>query len=401
MIQTGVFPLPERYYLKTNHKVYFSDSQKMSEVSSESVALVVTSPPYPMIEMWDKMFSAQNPEIAQALSGNRAMDAFELMHCQLDLVWDEVERVLVNGGIACINIGDATRTIDGNFVLYPNHSRIISYMVKKGLMPLPEILWRKQTNAPNKFMGSGMMPPGAYVTLEHEYILIFRKGGKREFKTLPQKQNRRKSAYFWEERNNWFSDVWTDLKGSSQELFDNKSRNRSASFPFKLPYRLINMFSVKGDIILDPFSGTGTTACAAIASCRNSISYEIEQDFKDIFFSKIETIVPFSNEFIRRRTKKHIEFIKKRNEEKGPAKHRNKYYKFPVITKQEHELIINSLESAVKTGENIVEAVYSDLPKEEFSTGQKECLVSPGKKKTNKKPGIKKKVIKDQLSLLD
>ena len=104
-------------------------------------------------------------------------------------------------------------------------------------------------------MGSGMLPAGAYVTLEHEYILIVRKGSKREFKTEVEKENRRESALFWEERNVWYSDVWTDIKGTEQKLPKAMSRLRSAAFPFELAYRLINMYSVKGDVILDSISG--------------------------------------------------------------------------------------------------------------------------------------------------
>ena len=103
-----------------------------------------------------------------------------------------------------------------------------------------------------------MYPGGAYVTLEHEYILILRKNGKRKFTTQPEKQNRRESAYFWEERNIWFSDIW-DLKGIRQDIQQKDIRTRSAAFPFELAYRLINMYSVFGDTILDPFLGTGTT----------------------------------------------------------------------------------------------------------------------------------------------
>ena len=65
-------------------------------------------------------------------------------------------------------------------------------MLSLGFSALPAIIWRKQTNAPNKFMGSGMLPAGAYVTLEHEYILIFRKGAKREFSSPADKANRRR-----------------------------------------------------------------------------------------------------------------------------------------------------------------------------------------------------------------
>ena len=158
--------------IKTEHIILYENAANMEYIADESVALIVTSPPYPMIQMWDEIFSSQNKKIAHALSNGEGVLSFELMHKELDKVWDEIYRVLKTGGFACINIGDATRTIAGNFCLYPNHSRILQYIQQSGFSILPDILWRKQTNAPNKFMGSGMLPAGAYVTLEHEYILI-------------------------------------------------------------------------------------------------------------------------------------------------------------------------------------------------------------------------------------
>jgi DNA modification methylase len=90
------------------------------------------------------------------------------MHKELDKVWKNIAGAVKEGGIVCINIGDAVRSINREFKLYSNHSRIISAFLNLGFNALPDILWRKQTNSPNKFMGSGMLPPGAYVTLEHE-----------------------------------------------------------------------------------------------------------------------------------------------------------------------------------------------------------------------------------------
>ena len=295
--------------MRTRHEIIFRNSADMQELPSESADLVITSPPYPMIEMWDKVFSDQNIKIDDALKSNQGPLAFELMHQRLDPVWNEVYRVLKQGGIACINIGDATRTLGGHFALYTNHSRIHAYMQQLGFSALPAILWRKPTNAPTKFMGSGMMPPGAYVTLEHEYVLILRKGNKREFKTESDKQLRRESAYFWEERNLWFSDVWMDLKGTSQNLIDDSLRERSAAFPFELPYRIISMFSVKGDTVLDPFLGIGTSMYASIAAGRNSIGYEIDANFAAVISSHIQGIVDFSNCRIRKRLEAHVAFV--------------------------------------------------------------------------------------------
>lgn len=187
----------------TKHLVVVANGNNISELDDKSIDLVVTSPPYPMIEMWDEMFSQQDPAIKRCLDKGDGQGAFLKMHDLLNSVWRECDRVLKDNGFICINIGDATRTINGDFKLYSNHSKIIACFEELGYSVLPDIHWRKQSNAPNKFMGSGMYPAGAYVTYEHEYILVFRKGNKRNFEGEAKKA-RKESAYFWEERNIWF-----------------------------------------------------------------------------------------------------------------------------------------------------------------------------------------------------
>ena len=348
--------------MKTTHNILFQDARDLKEIPSESVDLVVTSPPYPMIEMWDEMFSHQNPEIQDALAGGDGNQAYALMHEILDSVWDEVFRVLKKGRFACINIGDATRTVKSNFCLYPNHARILTHLLKIGFSALPDILWRKQANTPNKFMGSGMLPAGAYVTLEHEYILIVRKGPKREFKTENEKENRRESALFWEERNIWYSDVWTDIKGTEQKLPKAMPRLRSAAFPYELAYRLINMYSVKGDMILDPFLGTGTTTAAAMTSGRNSIGVEIDESFQNVLCPVVQNIVNFSNTYLQDRALRHLEFVKNRIQNAKPLKYTNAYYGFPVVTSQEQFILFNNLEAVEACRNNIFQVAYSTKP---------------------------------------
>jgi len=283
------------------------------------------------------------------------------MHQRLDRVWSELWRVLVPGGIACINIGDATRTLKDEFALYPNHSRILHSMLLLGFSNLPNILWRKQTNAPNKFMGSGMMPPGAYVTLEHEYILVFRKGGKRLFKTAQEKANRRQSAYFWEERNHWFSDVWMDLKGTRQRTGDKTLRLRSGAYPFELAFRLIAMFSVMGDVVLDPFTGTGTTLCAAAAFGRNGIGYELDEAFGATIADSCRQSVSQGRRRIAERLDAHLQFIDDREQSGKPIKHTSRVYGFPVITRQESELILPLPASIQESGKHRWTVRY-DMP---------------------------------------
>ena len=341
----------------------------MSELPEESIELVVTSPPYPMIKMWDPIFINQNKSIGQYLKKYDGQRAFELMHQELDRVWTELFRVLVPGGIVCINIGDATRNLNGHFSLYPNHARILHTMGQIGFTSLPTIIWHKQTNAPNKFMGSGMLPAGAYVTLEHEHILILRKGKKREF-TMPQeKKMRKESAYFWEERNQWFSDIWHDLKGARQELGDSNVRKRSAAFPFELPYRLICMYSVKGDTVLDPFLGVGTSMYAAIAAGRNSVGYEIDPQLAEPIASRLTGLKSFSNARITNRVENHLRFIQKRSIQNGKPKHTNEHYGFSVMTKQEKEMRLNWVQSIDQKSPTYVEVTYQDTPQTELGNG--------------------------------
>ncbi len=356
--------------METTHKIFFKNSSDMREVESDTVDLLITSPPYPMIEMWDSLFSSLNEEIGKALKEEKGKKAFNLMHYELDKVWKETVRVLKLGGIACINIGDATRTINKNFQLFPNHVKIANFFQENGFIELPCILWKKPTNSPTKFLGSGMLPPNAYVTLEHEYILLFRKGENKR-KIPPKSEYRSKSAYFWEERNKWFSDVWVDIRGASQSLNNDnnkkKLRKRSAAFPIELPYRLINMFSIYGDIILDPFWGTGTTSLAAMISARNSIGYEIDSEFMVSFKKSIRKIKKLADLINEKRLLQHVEFIKRYKKQDKDVKYKAINYKFPLITKQEIGILLYS----IKKYSEINNEFHVDYEKFEFEPKRK------------------------------
>jgi modification methylase len=348
--------------VNTSISIAHGAARNMSGVQSESVDLIVTSPPYPMVEMWDGNFSEQDHRIVTMLDDKRGRDAFELMHKVLDAVWEECDRVLKPGGIACINIGDATRTIDGDYQLYSNHSRILHFFLARGYAALPDILWRKQTNAPTKFMGSGMLPVGAYVTYEHEYILILRKGPRRVFATSDDRKLRRESAYFWEERNVWFSDIWHDIRGTAQTLTDTSIRERNAAFPFEIPYRLICMFSVKHDVVLDPFAGTGTTLLAALASERTGIGFEIDQSLVMAAYQMLLSRSEFANNFIQTRLQRHIAFAAKRIAEGKPLKYQNVHYGFPVMTRQEQDLILRDVVEVAAEGDYELCVTYDGGP---------------------------------------
>ena len=336
----------------TEHSIIIGNSCNMSSIANGSVNLIVTSPPYPMIEMWDAMFTQQDQGIGEDLLSGNGNKAFAKMHALLNKVWLECDRVLADSGFICINIGDATRTLNGNFQLYSNHTEIINRFLALGYSMLPDILWHKQSNSPNKFMGSGMYPAGAYVTYEHEYILIFRKGGKRIFNG-EEKNRRQKSAFFWEERNVWFSDLW-EIKGTSQSVSAIKvSRDRNASFPLEIPYRLVNMYSVEGDTVLDPFAGFGTTSIACMLSNRNSVGVEIDNEIAKLALNGMSIPVHVANSYISSRIQCHLDFIESLPEDKKSGCYDNLPHGFKVKTRQETLIAIDQLSSISRTGNTI------------------------------------------------
>ena len=160
----------------------------------------------------------------------------------------------------------------------------------------------------------------------------------------------------------WFSDVWLDIKGAVQHLSNRAARQRSAAFPFDVPYRLINMFSVKGDIVVDPFLGIGTTMWAAMAAGRNCVGYEIETGLRDEIYGAIDQLVPYANARIDQRIEAHIDFVEQNQRLKQAFKYTNRYYRFPVKTRQETDIFINPLTSIQTITGDRFEAIYSSAP---------------------------------------
>jgi len=222
----------------------------MEEIPDKKAHLVVTSPPYPMIKKWDYHFGKVS---------------FGYQHKKLKKVWRECHRILIDGGIMCVNIGDATRSIKSNFCCYPNYAKTVIVCEKIGFTPLIPIHWKKVSNRPTAFLGSGFLPPNCYVSQDCEYIAIFRKGGLRKFK--PKDKRRIKSSFTKKERDVWFSQTWT-VPGA-------RGARKTSAFPVQIPYRLIRMFSLINDLVVDPFCGTGTTGIVAKKLNRRFVGYDL------------------------------------------------------------------------------------------------------------------------------
>ena len=258
--------------MSTFHKLINGDSRCMSLIPDKSVQLIVTSPPY-----WQLKDYGVDAQIG-------FNDTYEQYINNLNTVWSECHRVLSDGCRMCINIGDQfTRSAYyGRYKVIPIHSEIIRFCETLGFDYMGSIIWQKPTNmhttGGQKVMGSYPYPRGGIMKIDFEYILLFKKQGKAPF--VPHSV-RQQSALTDEEWQRCFSSHWT-FSGARQD-------GHIAVFPEELPRRLIKMFSFVGDIVLDPFMGSGTTALAAAKLGRNSIGYEINSKFLTYYQQKVMT----------------------------------------------------------------------------------------------------------------
>jgi DNA modification methylase len=238
----------------------------MEWIPDGSVHLVVTSPPY-----WTlKEYPPNRNQLG-------AIAEYEQFHDELEKVWQHCFRVLVPGGRICCVVGDvclARRRNHGRHMVLPLHADIAIRCRRIGLDYLTPILWHKISNASyevengSSFLGKPY-EPNAIIKNDVEYILMLRKpGGYRQ----PTEEQRQLSKLSKEEHSEWFRAFWSNLPGES-------TREHPAPFPVELAYRLVRMFSFVGDMVLDPFMGTGSTALASAQCQRNSISVEIEPSY--------------------------------------------------------------------------------------------------------------------------
>jgi site-specific DNA-methyltransferase (adenine-specific) len=251
--------------------IIIGDSRRMEELKDESVHLIITSPPY-----WQLKDYGNGSQIG-------FNDSYEDYINNLNLVWKECYRVLHKGCRLCVNIGDqfARSVYYGRYKVIPIREEIIKFCETIGFDYMGAIIWQKVTTCNTTggatIMGSFPYPRNGIIKLDYEFILIFKKLGE---PPKVSREIREKSKLTLEEWNEYFYGHW-NFSGERQD-------KHLAMFPEELPRRLIKMFSFVGDIILDPFLGSGTTCLAARKLSRNSVGYEVNEDFLPIIKEKLD-----------------------------------------------------------------------------------------------------------------
>ena len=252
--------------IPTTHRVINADARRWRP-DPGSVHLVVTSPPYWTLKEY--------PDRPGQLG--RVSDYQQFLR-GLKTVWSKCYKALVPGGRLVCVVGDvclSRRRNGGRHTVIPLHAAIQEQCRSIGFDNLSPIIWYKISNlntevanGNGRYLGKPYEPNGV-VKNDIEFILMLRKpGGYRS----PRPEERVLSLIAAPDHERWFRQIWDDIPGAS-------TRNHPAPYPVELADRLVRMFSFAGDIVLDPFNGTGTTQVAAKQSGRNSIGIDVDPDY--------------------------------------------------------------------------------------------------------------------------
>lgn len=252
----------------THHKLIIGNCISMEEIADESVELMVTSPPY---------FNA--PFDYKGLFKN-----YGQYLGVLNRVAKEVFRVLKRGRIAVLNIDDML--VNGE--KFPIIADAIKIFQNAGFRYRDRIIWKKPDGYLRISRRSGVLLQNPYPMYFYpdnllESIIIFQKG-KFNYRSISKEIREASKINIKEFSNNkWYMTLWemvNVLPGSPLE-------KEIAAFPEELPYRIIKLFSYKGETVLDPFVGSGTTMKVARQQGRNSIGIEIKKSLIPIIKEKL------------------------------------------------------------------------------------------------------------------
>ncbi len=243
-------------------QIFCKSSEKMEELPDNSVHLMVTSPPYNVGKEYDE---------------NLTLKEYREF---LKRVWKEVYRVLVPGGRVCINIANL-----GRKPYIPLHCYITEDMIEIGFLMRGEIIWNKASSAsPSTAWGSWLSAANPTLRDIHEYILVFSKD------TFTRKNpKKRKSTITKEEFLELTKSVWTFPAESAKKV------GHPAPFPVELPYRCIQLYTFEGEVILDPFMGSGQTAIAALKAKRFYVGYETNETYVNLAKKRIKEFLSSQN----------------------------------------------------------------------------------------------------------
>ncbi len=242
--------------VNAQNTIFQNSSESMSELPDNCVHLMITSPPYNVKKDYDEDLTLD--EYRQFLSN----------------VLEETHRVLVTGGRACVNVANL-----GRKPYIPLHSFIIKDMLDLGYLMRGEIIWNKAASAsPSTAWGSWLSASNPVLRDVHEYILVFSKD------TFSRRREGQTSTITRDDFLELTKSVWTFPAISAKRV------GHPAPFPEELPRRLIELYTFEGDVVLDPFCGSGSTFIAAVNTGRTYVGYEIDSEYVELARKRLNEV---------------------------------------------------------------------------------------------------------------
>ena len=238
-------------------QVFCHDSKNMHHLPEGSVHLCVTSPPYNASKEYDQNLTIK--EYRRLLTD----------------VFTDVYRVLVPGGRLCVNVANL-----GRKPYIPVHTFIIEDLLKIGYLMRGEVIWNKSASAGSSTAwGSWKSPSNPTLRDVHEYIMIF---CKESFGRKPPEK--REATIKRDDFLAWTKSVWDFPTESARRV------GHPAPFPLELPRRFIHLYTYQGEVVLDPFCGSGTTCAAAKMSDRHYVGYDLKEKYVEIAQKRVELV---------------------------------------------------------------------------------------------------------------
>lgn len=237
-------------------RILCKSAEEMSDLPDCCIHLMVTSPPYNVGKEYD---------LDQTLNEYLAF---------LERVWLQGKRVLVPGGRLCINVANL-----GRKPYIPLHAMLISSLLDMGFLMRGEIIWDKgSSSSPSTAWGSWKSASNSTLRDVHEYVLVF-------CKDMFKRPNpgKRESTISRDDFLEFTKSVWTLPTESARKI------GHPAPFPLELPRRLIELYTFAGEVVLDPFMGSGQTALAAMRTGRHFVGYEINDEYVKLAEKRIQS----------------------------------------------------------------------------------------------------------------